>query len=91
MVKATVEKAGPRNSRTAEGISAQASFIVEASDLRDHNNIRKAPVVIESMTTRRNREGKEGRKQGGGKLSCVSMAAEQCGPFWIHSEPILER
>lgn len=89
MVKATVENVAPHNSRTAEGISAQARFIVEASDLRGHNNIRKAPVVI--VSTARRRKGREGRKEGGGKVSRVSMDAEQCGPFWIHSEPILER
>lgn len=65
MDKATMKNTAPRKSRTAEGISAQARFIVEAPDLRGHNNIRKAPVVIVSTATRRNREGKEGRRREG--------------------------
>lgn len=69
MVKATVENVAPHNSRTAEGISAQARFIVEVSDLRGHNNIRKAPVVIVSTARRRNWEGKEGRKEEGKYLA----------------------
>lgn len=70
MVKATVENMAPHKSRTAEGISAQARFIVEASDLRGLSNIRKAPVVIVSTAMRHNRERKEGRRREG--ISCFN-------------------